>query len=280
MRCILTFLLISFFFQILIYSQQKKTSFPKLKKDVDLVIWAGQSNAQGWQGNAAFYPEDKFNLDDSIALYYAFINNTSSDGKWISMRSQKGLFPDGHFGPEVTFSRKLKKAGYNPAIFKYTLGGSSIYNNWKNPGQGGMYDDMVVEFRKAVDSLINKGFSINIRGFIWIQGESDAENDTMVSAYYKNLRTMILDVRNNMVKNSTLPIILGIDEQHPWVKERPVVIDIHKRIAKEESRISFTSMLGLPKADDTHLTPAGLEIHGERIFNAFIKLINSTTITK
>ncbi|MDP4196725.1 MAG: sialate O-acetylesterase [Bacteroidota bacterium] len=260
------------------YSQQKKTYFPKLKNNVDLFILAGQSNAQGWRGNAAFYPEDKYNLDDSIGLNYTFINNTSSKGKWITMQPQEGLFPDGHFGPEVTLSRNLKKAGYNPAIFKYSLGGTSIYRDWKNPGQKGMYDGMVNALRNAIDSLVNRGFIINVRGFIWIQGESDAENDTMISAYYNNLRTMILDVRNNVVKDSSLPIILGVDEQHPWVKEHPLIVEIHKRIAKEEKYIAFTSMLGLPKADETHLTPEGLGFHGERLFRAFIQLAEKLSL--
>jgi hypothetical protein len=30
------------------------------------------------------------------------------------MQAQEGLFPNGHFGPEVTFSRKLKEDGFNP----------------------------------------------------------------------------------------------------------------------------------------------------------------------
>jgi hypothetical protein len=256
------------------YSKYHDCSFPKINKNVDLFIWAGQSNAQGWQGDAAFYPQDNIKLDDSIGLNYTFINNTSSDGKWIKMQPQKGRFPLGHFGPEVSFSRKLKLLGYNPAIFKYTLGGTSIYNDWKTPGKGGLYDTMVKDFNKAVDSLKNKGFKVNIRAFIWIQGESDAENDTMADNFYKNLSLILKDFRTNVAYNEMLPIILGVDEQHPWVKNRPIIIESQKRLSKEEKNIYFTSMLGLNKADDTHLTPEGLIKHGIRIFDGYIHILN------
>ena len=80
---------------------------------------------------------------------------------------------------------------------------------------------------------------------------------------------MINDLRNNVVNNSTLPIILGIDEQHQFVRRRPTVLNTHRSTAANDSKIEFTSMIGLPKADPTHLTPAGLITHGTRIFTAF-----------
>ena len=41
-------------------------------KTVDLFIWAGQSNAQGWMGDAKFYPADPDSLDQHIfaELYF------------------------------------------------------------------------------------------------------------------------------------------------------------------------------------------------------------------
>lgn len=76
-----------------------------------------------------------------------------------------------------------------------------------------------------------------------------------------------------MVGNSTLPIILGVDEQHFWVVDQPAVLDAHKRIARNDDQTKFTSMYGLPKADATHLTPAGLVTHGEQIFEALKPLL-------
>jgi len=239
---------------------------------IDLFIWAGQSNAQGWQGDAEFYPSDPDSLDSQIRLNYTFIGSTSSNG-WVQLQPQEGRFASGHFGPEVTFGRMLKEAGYNPAIFKYTRGSTSIHSDWLAPGEGGYYDAMVADLDTAITDLESQGLTVIIKGLIWIQGESDAETHALASAYESGLLSIISDLRNHVVGNSTLPIILGVDEQHFWVVDQPAVLDAHKSIAKNDDQIKFTSMYGLPKADGTHLTPAGLMTHGEQIFEAFKPLL-------
>ncbi len=239
---------------------------------IDLFIWAGQSNAQGWEGDADFYPSDPGILDSQIRLNYTFIGSTSSNG-WVEMQPQEGRFESGHFGPEVTFSRKLKEAGYNPAIFKYTRGSTSIHADWSAPGEGGYYDKMVADLATAITDLESQDHTVYIRGFIWIQGESDAETHGLASAYESSLLNIISDLRNNVVDNSALPIVLGVDEQHPWIVDQPAVLDAHKRTARNDDHTTFTYMYGLPKADDTHLTPAGLMTHGEQICEALKPLL-------
>jgi hypothetical protein len=248
------------------------TSCSHPQDTIDLFVWAGQSNAQGWQGDAEYYPSDPENLDRQIRLNYTFIGSTRSNG-WVEMQPQEGRFASGHFGPEVTFGRKLKEAGYNPAIFKYTRGSTSIHADWLAPKEGGYYDTMIADLDTAIADLESQGHTVNIKGLIWIQGESDAETHALASAYETSLLSIIGDLRNNVVGNSTLPIILGVDEQHFWVVDQPAVLDAHKNIAGNDDQIGFTSMYGLPKADGTHLTPAGLMTHGEQIFEALILLL-------
>ncbi len=118
-------------------------------ENIDFFIWAGQSNAQGWMGNAAEYPKDEKDLDNSILLNWTFYGKESSNGEWITMQPQTGRFPLGHFGPEVSFARELKKSVYNPAIFKYCLGATGLARDWKGPGEGGIYDHMVNDLKPA-----------------------------------------------------------------------------------------------------------------------------------
>jgi len=252
-------------------------AFPSIGQNVDLIIWAGQSNAQGAKGDGAYYPADPSNLDSFIGLNYTNILTSSSLGYWIKMQPQLGEFTKGHFGPEVTFSRKLKEAGFNPAIFKYTRGGTSIYSFWKTPGAGGYYDSLKIELKKAIAALELKGFKVTIRGFVWIQGESDAA-PTSSPLYYSSLLSIVRDIRTDVAKNNHLPIVLGVDEQFYRVVDFPIVLESQKRIAREETNIIFTSMYDLQKADETHLTPAGLIAHGIRIFDAY-KLLNLTSST-
>jgi len=243
------------------------------QKELDLFIWAGQSNAQGWMGDASSYPEEGKELDESVLLNWTFVDNESSGGEWVSMQTQSGRFPKGHFGPEVSFGRELKKAGYNPAIFKYTKGATGLARDWKSPGEGGIYDRMTEDLKSAIKLLEEENFKVNVRGFIWIQGETDAGKENTAREYQANLREMIHDLRRNVINEPHLKIILGVDEQHPFVKERPVVVEAQKRLAAEDSTIAFTSMKGLSKADATHLTPEGLVAHGKRIFDAYLSLL-------
>lgn len=243
------------------------------QEKLDLFIWAGQSNAQGWMGDAEEYPEQGTELDKSILLNWTFVDNESSGGQWVKMQAQKGRFSKGHFGPEVSFARELKKAGYNPAIFKYTKGATGLARDWKAPGQGGIYDRMAEDLNSAIKTLEKRGFQVRVHGLIWIQGESDAGSEIAANNYYQNLIHFIGDLKNNVLDKSELKIILGVDEQHQFVKERPVVVEAQRRLAEEDTNIAFTSMIGLPKADATHLTPKGLVEHGRRIFTAYEDLM-------
>ncbi|WP_215225092.1 sialate O-acetylesterase [Echinicola shivajiensis] len=239
------------------------------QKNIDLFIWAGQSNAQGYTGDAKEYPKDEQGLDKSILLNWTVSGHDSSNGEWVTMQAQKGRYPAGHFGPEVSFARQLKVAGYNPAIFKYTRGGTGLARDWKAPGEQGIYDHMVKDLKKAIDQLEKEGYVVKVHGFVWIQGETDAGDEQEAEMYQSNLNHMIDHLRNDVLAYDDLKIILGVDEQHYLVEERPIVVVAQQKIAQEDVNIIYTTMYGLPKADKTHLTPAGLVEHGNRIYKAF-----------
>ena len=242
---------------------------------VDLFVLAGQSNMEGYRGDARFYPVDMKKLDEQIGFYWVAPGLSSSRGKWVHLQAQGGLFPSGHFGPEITFARSLTQAGFRPVIFKYSAVTTSLAENWLAPGRGGLYDAMIEELQKAIALQEKAGNKVTVRALVWVQGESDAQTDEMAANYYSRLTALIKDFRERVVKNQKLPVILGVDEQHPWVRERPVIVESQKRMALIDSCEAFTSMVGLPKFDMTHLTPAGLEVHGELLKTAYMKIKKS-----
>lgn len=253
-------------------SDAQKSDSPR---KVTLIIWAGQSNAQGWQGDAADYPADPDGLDKQIPFFYLSPGIGSSGGKWITLSKQAGRFRAGHFGPEITFARQLKKQGTDVAIFKCTLGSTSIVKNWKLPGQKGLYDGMLVHLKNAVKLLQDQGIEVTYGGFVWIQGESDAQNPGIAKGYKARLVALIKHLRETVTKRPDLPVLLGLDEQHPWVKKNPEVITAQEELARELPACVRTSMLGLPKADTTHLTPAGLLQHGKTLADAYSTLVKA-----
>jgi len=239
---------------------------------IDLHIMAGQSNMQGWRSDARFYPADPRKLDSQIPFYFEAVDYSSSQRFWDNLRPQEGHFLKGHFGPEVTFARSVKNHGFNPAIFKFSFGSSSIETVWKAPGQNGLYDRMIRELQLSIRLLKQMGNQVNIRSFTWIQGETDASNDLLASHYYHNLKRMLNHFRNYVVRNPRLPVILGVDEQHPHVKLRPQVVKAQQRLSREDRNTAYTSMYGLEKSDVTHLTARGVMQHGQRIFQAYLNL--------
>jgi hypothetical protein len=135
---------------------------------------------------------------------------------------------------------------------------------------------MVRDLYSSIKELENQGHKVTIRGFIWIQGESDSTGPKMAIPYQSNLQKIVNHMRSSVSKNSKLPIVLGVDEQYPGVYINSIVNN-HKSIAKNNTNILFTSMIGLEKHDVTHLTPKGMMPHGERIYEAMKCLLENPT---
>lgn len=239
---------------------------------VELHVMGGQSNMQGWRSDAKSYPADPNQLDKTIPFFFEAVDYASTNRTWESMRSQEGHFLKGHFGPEVTFARSLKHYGFDPYIFKFSFGSSSLVDVWKAPGQNGLYDRMIRELQLSMRLLQQAGHTVEIKSLTWIQGETDAKNDQYANQYYWNLQRLIGHFRRNVARNSTLPVILGVDEQHPLVKVRPQIVTAQKKLSQEDPNIAYTSMYGLEKSDVTHLTAKGVIQHGRRIFKAYLDL--------
>ncbi len=239
-------------------------------EQIDLFIMAGQSNMQGWRSDAAQYPIDRQNLDTKIPFYFKALNYSSSNDNWQTLNSQLGHFKQGHFGPEVSFARALKRANLNLAIFKYSSGSSSIKTEWKAPGHRGQYDDMVVHLKHAIQQLENQGHIVVPQAFVWIQGESDANNPQLAQEYYWHLKKLLTHLRNNVLRQPDLPVILSVDEQHPRVQLQPQIVDAQLKLSYEDKTITFVSMHGLEKSDVTHLTAKGTIAQGKRLYQTYI----------
>ena len=248
-------------------------TFTVYAEQYDLFIMAGQSNMQGWRSDAAQYPVDRQNIDPKIPFYFKALNYSSSNNSWQSLHSQLGHFKQGHFGPEVSFARAIKNAQMNPAIFKYSSGSSSIKLQWKAPGHRGQYDDMVLQLKQAIHQLESQGHTVVPQAFIWIQGESDANSTQLAQEYYWHLKKLLVHLRNNVLRQPDLPVILSVDEQHPRVQLRPQVVDAQIKLSMEDDSISFMSMHGLEKSDVTHLTARGSIAQGKRLYQSYMNHI-------
>jgi hypothetical protein len=245
-----------------------------------IVILAGQSNAQGWMGDGRMLEKDP--VDANILFRWMICGHSpmlpgesQKSRGWGTLEPQNGICghgnPASHFGPEISMARKLVKAGRPVTVLKVTIGASSLHGDWRLPGQKGLTDDLLAETKAALADLNQAGRKARIRGFIWIQGESDADSDEHVRGFKELLTRLIAGLREEWDEPG-LPVILGLDEQHPGPAARPMVVEAQKAIATADKGVAFTTMVGLEKADVSHLTNTGLEQHGERLAEALTKL--------
>ena len=173
---------------------------------VKVILLGGQSNAVG-QGNNAGLPTSPVNLQlpqDDILFYY-----TGGTGL-TTLRPGSGGEPvttGNKFGVEVTFGREIADAdpSVTYAIIKHAESGTALYNDWA-PGTGSSY----AGFRSTVDAglaaLQNAGYTTEIVGMLWHQGESDALEEQEAN-YENNLTAFIADIRSRYGAN--LPFFIG-----------------------------------------------------------------------
>lgn len=130
------------------------------------------------------------------------------DWSWDQASQTIGNVSRRRFGPELAFASDVRQAlGRQIAIIKYARGSVSLASNANadsgiyrdyDPSDSRLnhYDQLISTVQGAVDSL-QPGLSLNIRGVIWMQGESDA-NAAMAPAYQTNLTELISTLRTDL----------------------------------------------------------------------------------
>lgn len=179
----------------------------------DTVVLAGQSNALG-NALVADISAPYNQADPSVRMW------NSSNPQYRS-RSWEDLAPVYSadacgYGCEVSMMRDLAAdAGWsNPAVYKCARGSTSLAVDWA-PTTGPRWREMVDVYARAVAALPNTGDTLNVRAFVWIQGESDCILEAHSLAYQANLTAFIAAVRSWLGKPNLpfwlvrLPATLG-----------------------------------------------------------------------
>lgn len=238
------------------------------KGEVDLFIFAGQSNAQGYTSFANSHQPD--HIDQQIMLYYNNFYTSYNSTIWSIMNKQPGGLNNNYIlGPEWQFARLNTGTGRKTAIYKCAIPGTSLLNDWKKPNEGGLYDQMIIHLDDAILKLHQLNYQVNIKGFIWIQGEYDATSTLASQLYESNLTNLINHFRKKYGIN--FPVIIGVDEQYPapFINK---ILEAQGKISYKKKHIGIISLEGLQKYDNTHLTLLGNINLGERLFKIYESL--------
>lgn len=131
----------------------------------------------------------------------------------------------GFIGPELGMANVLSErySEEEPAaILKFAVGGTYLgdrigsqpqtqnFGSWASPSllaewgeqelpmhenSGKLFSHLILAVENGFKSLRAKGFTPRVRGYIWMQGEADSEQDQWANAYGHNLPLLIEDMR-------------------------------------------------------------------------------------
>lgn len=193
--------------------------------EAPVYIIAGQSNAAGTGIISETNSLPFWSYWDTYGYNFGYwnIGNPSPNDKvWregSAIRTSSMLEGEYLFGPELGLAYKLQTNGSKRFyIFKAAWGSSSLLgsepgsNNWLTRGAGGHYDTMLASYRNAATQLCQAGYRPVVKGFLWMQGESDS-GAPWVSKYKAGL-TKLVDQLSEDVLPAGSPFIVGKVKKH------------------------------------------------------------------
>lgn len=171
---------------------------------VDLYIISGQSNAF----ESRVEPTDDVHndlLQPDFGIRYSFYDmfyGNATDWGSLRPRSLSSPTPGQGIGLEMSFGLAMDQARDNPiAIIKAWRGGANLDQDFDPEATDGImaYPSMMTYITTQIDLLHTQGHTVNIEGFAWVQGESDADGGTaMAGRYGANLAGLIDALRTDL----------------------------------------------------------------------------------
>lgn len=195
---------------------------------IRIYVLTGQSNSLGTTADPR-EPDVRPDAKPSDALTNFWWDNVSSQNaaypiaqsygdsgaSWTSLQPQQG---DGglnslFWGPEVGFARSLADWGRQDIwIIKASRGGggNSFWSKaayQTNPSSGHMYQHVLDTVRAAVAPLASAGREFEIAGLLYLQGESDSDDDA--NRADQRLADLVSNLRSDLPHAERLYAVVG-----------------------------------------------------------------------
>ena len=186
---------------------------------VKVFIFAGQSNMVG----ADARPEriDEFPMFKGAGAPQADVLFATLPAKEANAPATWGpLAPGDSFGPEITFTRRLKEQDQPPlAIIKSAIGGTTVAFDWNPdaPDKGQkLYPRTLKLIQESLKELDRRGLRYQLEGILWHQGENDMLDGKLNTQYAQGLTRLIASFRKDLNAPKLKWYIAEVSEKGIW----------------------------------------------------------------
>lgn len=249
------------------------TAAPASAKAVDVFFYSGQSNASG-RATTGYVPDAR----DAQTLYYYRTDgpgphDVTSGGEFTIL----GPLDTGYYGAEVRMGRALVDEGFAPAIIKISDGGTSLAGGWTSRRDGVWWSHWKSDVADAMSDLEAQGYTINVRAFFWMQGESDADAYHGPN-YAENLRYFVEDSRAYLATlgyaSSDMAFVTALiqDFNPPHSK---TVRNAQVQVMETVKHGGWFDTADLNLLDDIHFDAAGVDTLGRRFVDEYLTVLNA-----
>ena len=273
-----------------------------MKTGYDIIIQAGQSNAQGCGiierkgGTGIYIPRDE-------VLYYAddfektdLLEKCSNGSKFeVCTAKERGDETYAVTNFSLPFAEEYVKAGLLESGRKLLIIRAAVGGTVFRDGHWGKTEDLYLRLLEAVKHALKLDYGQNdhrLVAFLWHQGEAEVAQETTGERVYNDLKYLVDSVRNTF-NCPELPFIAG-DFVQDWknaseemVRLCKVVVDAMRKVCEDLPRAAFVSSEGLlsnrqdpnspdiggVKQDNIHFCHDAQNTLGKRYFEKFIGLI-------
>lgn len=245
------------------------------KETFDIIIQAGQSNADGYGFGPA---ENPYTPDDRVYYLESDFTITLAAEK-VSQNEIQSNFSLS-FASEYIKSGKLED-GRKLLILRTAVGATGFCDN-----RWGMQDDLYLRMIEMTDVALKLNSNNRLVALLWHQGELDAGKKATFEQHYNNLMNLVVSVRNKFCVEN-LPFIAA-DFVQSWktsyIESCTPVVDAVRTVCKDCKYGAFVETDGLPSnfeelqretmgwIDKLHFSRNSLYKLGKRYFDCFMQI--------
>jgi hypothetical protein len=179
-----------------------------------MYVFAGQSNMVGYSAVSAQLPAVDASLSAPVRSVRFWGPLDDYAGRWTTLQAPTEISQPAYhsgFGPELSAAAALaaKHPTATIAVVKLAHNGTSLAFDWRPRTVVGLYRqliDRVVQARASMEAQLHR--RVEIAGFFWMQGETDAMWKAMANDYAGNLAAFITSVRADLA-SPDMPFVIG-----------------------------------------------------------------------